>query len=74
MKGKIGFVIGVGVGYLLGTPDGRQRVDQVAQKAKQLWQRPEVQDTVDEVAGRVSRTLRDDANGSSGDGDAASSR
>ncbi len=56
MRGKLTFSAGVGLGYLLGTRAGRERFDQISEKAKQLWESKTVQDAagvVQEQAGRL---------------------
>ena len=37
MRGKIIFVAGIGVGYVLGAKAGRQRYEQIASAADKLW-------------------------------------
>ena len=49
MKGKILFVAGLGIGYVLGTRAGRQRYEQIKATALNLWNNPGVQRRVDEV-------------------------
>jgi hypothetical protein len=49
MRGKLTFGAGLGIGYVLGTRAGRERFDQIAGKAKQLWE----SETVQEAAGIV---------------------
>lgn len=49
MKGKILFLAGLGVGYVLGTRAGRQRYEQIKAAASNLWQQPMVQRSVDDV-------------------------
>lgn len=49
MKGKILFVVGLGVGYVLGTRAGRERYEQIRRAAERVWNRPEVQQGVDTV-------------------------
>jgi hypothetical protein len=46
MRRKLGLAIGLAAGYVLGTRAGRERYEQIAQQARQLWQRPEVQNLV----------------------------
>jgi hypothetical protein len=43
MKGKILLVIGLGVGYVLGTRAGREKYDQLTSAVKKLWDDPRVQ-------------------------------
>ncbi len=49
MKGKILFVVGLGVGYVLGTRAGRERYDQIKRAAEGVWNQPAVQQGVDTV-------------------------
>jgi len=49
MKGKILFIAGLGVGYVLGTRAGRQRYEQIKAAASSLWNAPVVQRQVDTV-------------------------
>lgn len=50
MKGKILFVVGLGVGYVLGTRAGRQRYEQIKQAAAGVWNQPIVQQGVSTVS------------------------
>lgn len=66
MKGKLLFVVGLGVGYVLGTRAGRQRYEQIASAAKNVWNAPTVQQGVGAVkdfamarVGDVSDTVLD---------------
>ncbi|WP_241842900.1 YtxH domain-containing protein [Agromyces albus] len=47
MKGKILFVVGLGVGYVLGTRAGRERYEQIRRGAEKIWNTPAVQEGVD---------------------------
>ena len=47
MKGKICFVAGLGVGYVLGTRAGRERYESIKKLALKLWNNPRVQKQVD---------------------------
>ena len=49
MKGKILFLAGLGVGYVLGTRAGRERYEQIKAAASSLWNAPVVQRQVDTV-------------------------
>lgn len=51
MKGKIGLVIGLGAGYVLGTRAGRERYEQIKDQALKVWNLDPVQDQVDKVKG-----------------------
>lgn len=46
MRGKIGLVIGLGVGYVLGTRAGRQRYEQIKEQAAKVWNLDPVQQQV----------------------------
>ncbi len=70
MKGKILFVVGVGVGYVLGTRAGRERYEQISKAAEGVWNRPEVQQGVGTVkdfamsrVGDLSETVLDGVKG-----------
>ncbi len=43
MKGRILFVAGLGLGYVLGTRAGRERYEQLKSSALKLWNDPRVQ-------------------------------
>ncbi|GAA1760195.1 hypothetical protein GCM10009747_19030 [Agromyces humatus] len=49
MKGKILFVVGLGVGYVLGTRAGRERYEQIKRAAEGVWNTPTVQQGVGTV-------------------------
>ena len=49
MKGKILFVAGLGLGYLLGTRAGREKYDELKSTALKVWNDPRVQKQVDAV-------------------------
>jgi hypothetical protein len=49
MKNKLIFVVGAGVGYVLGARAGRKSYDQIAAKASALWNDEKVQKTVNDV-------------------------
>jgi hypothetical protein len=44
MSGKLGLLVGLGAGYVLGARSGRERYDQIAGKAQELWSDPRVQE------------------------------
>lgn len=46
MRGKILFVVGLGVGYVLGTRAGRERYEQIRKGAEKIWNAPTVQEGV----------------------------
>jgi hypothetical protein len=49
MKGKVLFVVGLGVGYVLGTRAGRERYEQIRKAAESVWNTPAVQQGVGTV-------------------------
>ncbi len=49
MRGKAGLVIGLAVGYVLGTRAGRERYEQIKAQALKVWNFDPVQDQVDKV-------------------------
>jgi hypothetical protein len=49
VKGKILLVVGLGVGYLLGTRAGRERYEQIKDAASKLWNDPRVKQRVDQA-------------------------
>lgn len=49
MKGKILFVAGLGIGYLLGTRAGREKYEELKAAALKVWNDPRVQKQVDAV-------------------------
>lgn len=46
MKGKVLFVVGLGVGYVLGTRAGRRRYEQIKSAWLHVWESPAVQKQV----------------------------
>ena len=46
MKSKVMFLIGLGLGYVLGTRAGRERYEQLRASAERLWTNPRVQTQV----------------------------
>jgi hypothetical protein len=57
MAGKLSLLVGFGVGYVLGARSGRQRYDQIAGKAQQVWRDPRVQ----EKAGQAQQVVQQKA-------------
>jgi hypothetical protein len=53
MKGKIGLVVGLGVGYVIGTRAGRERYEQIKTQWLKVWNLDPVQEQVDRVKGYV---------------------
>lgn len=53
MKGKIAFVVGAAVGYVLGARAGRERYEQIKRGAETVWNTEPVQRGVGAVRGAV---------------------
>ncbi len=51
MKGKIGIIVGLTAGYVLGARAGRERYNQIAKFASSVWSTAPVQKQVDKVKG-----------------------
>lgn len=49
MRGKVGLVIGLGLGYVLGTRAGRERYEQIKEQALKVWNLDPVQQQVGKV-------------------------
>lgn len=82
MASKLTFLVGLGAGYVLGARSGRERYDQIAQKAQQMWRDPRVQEkagqaqqVVQEKAGQAGQVVKEkvvSATSSNGDGTSGS--
>lgn len=59
MKGKIAFVLGAAVGYVLGTRAGRERYEQIKRGAQRLWNTEPVQRGVHVVRDAVDERAED---------------
>lgn len=55
--GKMGFVVGFGVGYVLGSKAGHQRYEELVRVARQVRDHPAVQTTAGLVGGQASDLL-----------------
>ena len=49
MRGKVGIVIGLAAGYVLGTRAGRERYEQIKTQATKVWELDPVQNQVEKV-------------------------
>ncbi len=49
MRGKVGLVIGLGIGYVIGTRAGRERYEQIKEQAAKVWNLDPVQQQVSKV-------------------------
>jgi hypothetical protein len=54
---KLGIIVGVGVGYVLGAKAGRRRYEQIKAQADKVWQSPTVQHKVNDA----TQVVRDKA-------------
>jgi oxygen-dependent protoporphyrinogen oxidase len=61
MQGRILFLTGAAVGYVLGARAGRRRYEQIKAGAERLWNDPKVQSTVDQAVGQVQGFVKDKA-------------
>ncbi|MGC0144038.1 YtxH domain-containing protein [Pseudactinotalea sp. Z1732] len=59
MKGKVGFVLGAAVGYLLGTRAGQEHYDKIKAQAKNVWENPTVQEKVSAAESKVGEVMRE---------------
>lgn len=59
MRGKVGFVLGAALGYVLGTRAGRARYEQIKRGAIAVWETPLVQQGVGSVKGTVGDRVDD---------------
>lgn len=59
MKGKIAFVLGAAVGYVLGTRAGRERYEQIKAGAQKVWETEPVQKGVGVVRGALDERADD---------------
>ena len=57
MVGKLKWLAGFGAGYVLGARAGRERYDQIAGRAQELWSDPRVQ----EKAGQAQQVVKEKA-------------
>jgi hypothetical protein len=59
MKGKILLVVGLGVGYVLGTRAGREKYDELVARAQKVWNDPRVQKQASNVGDFVKEKAPD---------------
>lgn len=55
MRGKMWFLTGAAVGFVLGARAGRETYDQLAQTAKRVWEHPTTQETAGVVQDQANR-------------------
>ena len=61
MQGRILFVAGAAIGYVLGARAGRRRYEQIKSAADRVWNDRNVQKGVNEVVGTVQGFVKDKA-------------
>lgn len=59
MRGKLQFIAGGLIGYVLGARAGRQRYEQIAATAKDFWEAPPVQRRVHQVRDAALEVIGD---------------
>jgi hypothetical protein len=59
MRGKVIFIAGVGVGYVLGTRAGREKFDQMVAQARKFWESPTVQEAAGVVQAQANKLYDD---------------
>jgi hypothetical protein len=74
MRYKLTFVVGLALGYVIGTRAGRERYEQLKKSARQVSQNPAVRNTVEsaaqngrEVAGRAYHSVSEKVSARYGD-------
>ena len=61
MQGRIVFLAGAAIGYVLGARAGRRRYEQIKAAGERLWNDQKVQSKVDQVVGTVQGFVKDKA-------------
>jgi hypothetical protein len=59
MKGKILLVVGLGVGYVLGSRAGREKYDELVARVQKVWNDPRVQKQASNVGDFVKEKAPD---------------
>jgi hypothetical protein len=59
MRGKVMFITGVGVGYVLGTRAGREKFDRMVAQARKVWESPTVQEAAGVVQAQATKLYDD---------------
>ena len=58
MRSKAAFIVGTGLGYVLGTRAGRQRFEKIKGVTRRVWQNPQVQARVTELEAKAADFAR----------------
>ncbi len=61
MVRKVSLVIGFAAGYVLGARSGRERYEQIVDRAERLWRQPTVQSTVQSATDQAQQVVHDAA-------------
>ncbi|UFU06849.1 YtxH domain-containing protein [Ruania halotolerans] len=59
MNGKVAFVVGAAIGYVLGTQAGREQYERIKDATQNAWQNPKVQEKVSAAEERVGSVIRE---------------
>lgn len=59
MRSRLVFVLGAGLGYVLGTRAGREQYEQLTAKAQELWRHPKVQGQVNDAQDALTAVVSD---------------
>jgi CHASE3 domain sensor protein len=59
MRTRAAFLVGGVVGYVLGTRAGREQFDKLREQARNLWEDPRVQSTVNDVEQRATTLMKE---------------
>lgn len=59
MKAKLTFIVGLAVGYVVGTRVGRRGYESLKNNARALWATDKVQDTVQNLEDSIKEEARD---------------
>jgi hypothetical protein len=58
MRSKAAFIVGTGLGYVLGTRAGRQRFETIKGWTRRAWENPQVQSRVTELESKAADFAR----------------
>jgi hypothetical protein len=61
MRSKAAFIVGTGLGYVLGARAGRQRFEKIATLSRRAWQDPRVQATVSDLEAKAADLAKTEA-------------
>ena len=61
MRSKAAFIVGTGLGYVLGARAGRQRFEKLAAAGRRAWQDPRVQSKVSDLETKAADLARAEA-------------